>query len=218
MTRIGSLIAVAPMLAFPAVLVSQDAITALHLAEAEYRGMETLRADFTQTIENPMLGGSVVSIGTLFLAPPNRFAMRFTEPAGDRIVCDGTWLWVHLPSSVPNQVMRQPIPSRGAASPNLLAQFVDRPLEHYLVSYVGSDTLFGDPVDVVRLVPRRDDDPFKEAEVAIVRASGLIRRLHVVEATGQARTVLFDRIRVNVTIADSEFRFVVPQGTRVVGQ
>jgi len=192
-------------------------MTALGRAEAKYSSMETLRADFTQVLENRMLGGSVVSSGTLFLAPPNRFAMQFEEPAGDRIVSDGTWLWVHLPSSVPNQVIRQPIPRRGAATPNLLGQFVVRPLEHYLASYVGSDTVFGKVVDVVRLVPRREDDPFNEAEVAIARVSGLIRRLTIVEPTGQTRTILFDRIQVNVAIPDSEFRFVVPEGTRVVG-
>jgi len=197
-------------------LHSQNTMTALNRAEATYRGMETLRADFTQTIENRMLGGSVVSSGTLFLAPPSRFAMRFFEPAGDRIVSDGTWLWVHLPSSVPNQVIRQPIPSRGAATPNLLAQFVDRPLEHYLASYIGSDTLVGEVVDVVRLVPRRDDNPFAEAEVAITRTTGLVQRLIVLEATGQKRTILFDRLQVDVEIPDSELEFVVPDGTRVV--
>ena len=197
-------------------LHSQDAITALTRAEAAYRGMETLRAEFTQTLDNRMLGAPAVSSGTLFLAPPSRFAMRFTEPAGDRIVCDGTWLWLHLPSSVPDQVIRQPIPSRGSTTPNLLAQFVDRPLEHYLASYVGSDMVGGHLVDVVRLVPRRDDDPFTLAEVAIARTTGFVRRLTVVEPAGQKRTILFHRIQMDLAIPDSELRFVVPEGTRVV--
>ena len=197
-------------------LRAQAAVAALNRAEAAYRGMETLKADFTQTLENPMMGGSVVSKGTLFLAPPSQFAMRFTDPAGDRIVSDGTWLWLHLPSSVPDQVIRQPIPNRGAATPNLLAQFVDRPLEHYRASYVGNETIMGELVDVVRLVPRRDDDPFNEAEVAIVRASGFLRRLMVVEPAGQRRIILFDRLQVNVVIPDGELQFVVPPGTRVI--
>ena len=142
--------------------------------------------------------------------------MRFTDPDGDRIVSDGTWLWLHLPSSVPNQVIRQPIPNRGAATPNLLAQFVDRPLEHYLASYIGSETVLGDVVDVVRLVPRRDDDPFTDAEVAIARTTGLIRRLMVVEPAGQRRTILFDRIQVDTEIPAAELTFVVPAGARVI--
>jgi outer membrane lipoprotein-sorting protein len=208
--------AVVSALCCTSALHAQTAMAALNRAEAAYRGMQTLRAEFSQTLENPMMGASVSSRGTLFLAPPSRFAMRFADPAGDRIVSDGSWLWVHLPSSVPNQVIRQVIPNRGAATPNLLAQFVDRPLEHYLASYVGSDRIAGDVVDVVRLVPRRDDDPFNDAEVAIARGTGLVRRLMVVEPAGQRRTILFDRLQINIDIPEAELRFVVPDGTRVI--
>jgi outer membrane lipoprotein carrier protein len=197
-------------------LFAQNTMRALTRAETTYRGIETLRAEFTQTLDNPMLGGEVVSSGTLLLAPPSKFAMLFTDPDGDRIVSDGSWLWIYLPSSVPNQVMRQPIPSRGAATPNLLAQFVDRPLEHYRASFVGTDSVAGELVDVVSLIPRRDDDPFKEAEVSISRASGLVRRLLVIEPGGQRRTILFQRLQQNVEIPSSEFEFTVPNGTRVI--
>ncbi|MCH8841319.1 MAG: hypothetical protein IH831_11745, partial [Planctomycetes bacterium] len=63
--------------------------------------------------------------GVLFLVPPDRFAMRFEEPEGDRIVADGEWLWAYTPSTVPDQVIRQPIPRFGVATPNLFGQFVD---------------------------------------------------------------------------------------------
>jgi outer membrane lipoprotein-sorting protein len=142
--------------------------------------------------------------------------MHFTDPAGDLIVSDGTWLWIYLPSSVPNQVLRQPIPARGAATPNLLAQFVDRPFEHYRASYIGRDTVAREPVDVVSLIPRRDDDPFRETEVSISRATGLVRRLMVVEPAGQKRTIVFERLQQNVPISDQELAFVVPPGTRVI--
>jgi outer membrane lipoprotein carrier protein len=197
-------------------LRAQNTMAALNRAEATYRGIETLRAEFTQTLINPMLGGSVVSTGTIFLAPPSRFAMRFTDPHGDRIVSDGSWLWIYLPSSVPNQVLRQPIPSRGAATPNLLAQFVDRPLEHYRASYVGIDSVVGVLVDVVNLVPRRADDPFTQAEVAIERATGFVRRLAVNEPAGQRRIFLFERLQRNVEIPESELSFSVPTGARII--
>jgi outer membrane lipoprotein-sorting protein len=197
-------------------LQAQDTMRALSRAESAYRGMETLRARFTQTLENPMMGDPLISSGTILLAPPSRFAMQFTDPAGDLIVSDGTWLWIYLPSSVPNQVLRQPIPARGAATPNLLAQFVNRPLEHYRASYIGRDTVAREPVDVVSLIPRRDDDPFTEAEVSISQATGLVRRLMVVEPAGQKRTIVFERLQQNVPISDQELAFVVPPGARVI--
>lgn len=207
---------VAALLLAPSTVAAQQAVAALARAEETYVRLETLRAEFTQTIVNPMLGGPESSGGTLFLAPPSRFAMRFHDPNGDRIVADGTWLWAYTPSSAPGQVIRQAIPSAGSASPNLLAQFVVRPLEHYRASYVGVDSLNGELADVVRLMPRHEDAPFREAEITISRDAGLILRLAVRELTGQRRTLIFSEISVDVPIAAAELSFAVPDGTRVV--
>ena len=198
------------------VLEAQDATSVLNRAERKYRSIETLEAHFTLTIVNPMLGGPETTHGVFLLVPPNRFAMRFSDPPGDRIVADGKWLWAYAPSSVPNQVFRQPIPKHGAATPNLLAQFVDRPLEHYRATYVGSDSLTGELVDIVHLVPRSKSMPFRSADISISRASGMVRRLQLVEPSGQQRTILFDEMREGIKIPDSELRFDVPKGTRII--
>jgi len=197
-------------------LAAQDTMSALTRAERAYRSLETLTAQFTQTIVNPMLGAPEVSRGTLFLVPPNRFAMKFSDPPEDRIVADGTWLWAYSPNAVPGQVVRQPIPARGAASPNLLAQFVDRPLEHYRAYYVGEETVDGERVDVVRLVPRRDDLAFREALISVSRDTGLVLRLAVQEVSGQSRTLVFSEPKTNQPIPESELHFSVPTGVRIV--
>ena len=196
---------------------AQQIDTALRHAEDAYRRITTLRAEFTQTLVNPMLGGPEESQGTLFLEPPNRFAMRFTSPDGDRIVADGTWLWLHAPSSVPDQVIRQPVPRGGMASPNLMGQFVDRPLERYDAEYLGVDSVGGVEVDRIRLTPKVGGLGFRRAEIAVDRADGLLRRMVVTEESGQRRTLVFRNIRTGVSIPPTEFRFEVPRGTRVVG-
>jgi outer membrane lipoprotein carrier protein len=154
---------------------AQDAATALARAERAYRALRTLRAEFQQTITNPMLGAPEESRGTLYLAPPDRFAMLFSEPVGDRIVVDGTWLWAYTPSSVPGQVIRQPVPTAGATTPNLFGQFVDRPLERYTASYGGAAQVAGDSVDLVTLVPKSADPPFRRATIATPAGSAAWR-------------------------------------------
>ena len=203
------------MLAAPS-LSAQSADSVLARAQRAYDGMTTLRAAFSQTLTNPMLGGPEQSRGVLFLQPPGRFAMRFSEPSGDRVVADGQWLWVYTPSSVPDQVIRQPIPTSGANTPNLFAQFVDQPLERYRASYVGSDTVAREPVDLVRLVPKGDDAPFREAVIGISRRDGWMRRLSLVEESGQRRVLTFQRLDINQLIPPGELRFSVPRGTRVI--
>jgi outer membrane lipoprotein carrier protein len=194
---------------------TQDAIAVLQAAETAYHASETIRAEFTQTIVNPMLGPPESSTGVLFLAPPDRFAMRFDDPEGDRIVADGTWLWLFTPSTVPDQVIRQPVPESGPATPNLFAQFVDRPLERYNAAYVGPAVVQEREVERVRLVPKVDGLPFREA-LLYVSDDGLLRKLDLVEDTGQRRSFLFETVKVNVAIADAELRFDPPKGVRVI--
>lgn len=196
-------------------LTAQDASNALNRAEIAYLGLTTLSAEFTQTLVNPMLGAPEQTRGVLFLAPPGRFGMRFTT-TGDRIVADGTWLWLYAPSTVPDQVIKQPIPRSGISSPNLMGQFVDRPRERYEVEYLGDTSISGEAVDVVKLTPRDESLGFQWAEIAVARSDGILRQIDMMEVSGQRRTLVFGAIRTRVEIPDGELRFDVPTGVRVV--
>ncbi len=195
---------------------AQDPGPALARAERAYAAFETLTATFTQTIVNPMLGAPETTHGTLYLVKPDRFAMRFSEPEGDRIVADGTWLWAYTPSTVPGQVIRQSVPREGPATPNLFGQFVDRPLERYEATHVGTDTVAGQSADLVRMVPKSRDLPFRQAVIAISRQSGMLLRLELIETSGQRRTLVFADIRPGASVPRSEVTFTPPRGTRVV--
>ena len=107
---------------------AQTAESVLAAAESRYASITTMQAPFVQTIINPMLGGPVQTRGSLYIQKPGHFAMRFSDPEGDRIVVDGEWMWAYAPSSVEGQVIRQHIPETGGLTPNLIAQFVERAL------------------------------------------------------------------------------------------
>ena len=203
-------------LTVPGQTAAQDARSALQRAEITYASIRSLRADFRQTITNPMLGNPETTRGVLYLVPPDRFAMRFEQPAGDRIVADGEWLWAFTPSTVPDQVIRQPIPRSGTATPNLILQFVDRPMERYDATYEGTDSVAGDPVDLVRLVPRVDGLGFRQATIAISTRTGLLRRVVLIEDSGQRRTLVFVEIEPDAAVPRRELTFVVPDGVRIV--
>ena len=106
--------AVALVLAAAAgVAQAQTAESVLAAAESRYASITTMQAPFVQTIINPMLGGPVEARGMLYIEKPGLFAMRFSDPEGDRIVVDGDWMWAYAPSSVDGQVIRQRIPETG---------------------------------------------------------------------------------------------------------
>src|ERR1051325_2425375 len=105
-------------------------------ASQMYQTIRTLSAQFVQIIENPMIGAPDTTRGKLYQMRPSRFAMRFTEPKGDRIVADGRDLWVYSPRTARGQVIRSRIPEVGTTGPNLIGQFVERPRERYRARYV----------------------------------------------------------------------------------
>jgi outer membrane lipoprotein carrier protein len=195
---------------------AQDVAATLAKADRAYAAVHTLRAEFEQTITNPMLGAPATSRGTMFLVKPNRFAMRFSEPEGDRIVADGTWLWAYTPSTVPGQVIRQAVPTSGTATPNLFAQFVERPLERYDVAPAGHDTVAGEPVDLVTLVPKAHGLGFRRATIAVATGTGWIRRVQIVEDSGQHRTLVLTSITPDASVPRAEVEFRVPRGVKVV--
>src|SRR5437667_10138744 len=82
-------------------------------ASQTYQTISTLTADFVQIILNPMIGSPDTTRGKLYQMRPSRFAMRFTQPKGDRIVADGRYLWLYTPSTTPGQVIRSRIPDVG---------------------------------------------------------------------------------------------------------
>ena len=190
----------------------------LDRAAASYDTVKTVQADFVQIVDNPMLGGPDTTRGKLFEQKPGYFAMRFTAPKGDRIVADGKKLWLYTPSTTPGQVIRSDIAETGSTWPNLIGRFIEHPREHYTARYVRSDSSANGVADVVTLIPKTNDLPYSEATIWIAKRDGLIRRIDIVENSGQRRTIALGPLTVNQAIASREFRFSPTSGLRVVDQ
>jgi outer membrane lipoprotein carrier protein len=219
--RLGGLMATAVFLAAkpPNRPTAQDPAPILDRASKSYDSVRTLQADFVQVIDNPMVGDPDTTRGRLYQRRPSYFAMRFMEPKDDRIVADGHRLWLYTPSTTPGQVIRSAIPGTGTTGPNLIGQFVEHPRERYEARYVRADSTAADgAVDVITLVPRAKDLPYSESTVWIARRDGLVRRIEIVETSGQRRTIILHNLAINQAVPAREFRFSPPAGARVVDQ
>jgi len=86
---------------------AQSTDQTLDRAVAAWGKVKTARATFEQTVTNSLTGSSATAHGEYQQQRPNRVAIRFTDPSGDRIVSDGASVWVYLPSSAPGQVVEQ---------------------------------------------------------------------------------------------------------------
>jgi outer membrane lipoprotein carrier protein len=213
--RLGAVVALT-MAAVPA--QAQDADQIIGRASQVYRSLASLRADFVQVIDNPMID-SAESKGTLIQSGDAKLSMRFSDPPGEAIVIDGKHVWIYTPSTVPGQVIRTKVPSGGPVyGYNLLAWLLDRPAQRYKASYLRSERVDGRSTDVIQLIPAVPDLPFTRAIIWLDREDALPRQLEIHEESGATRTLHLKRLRVNESVPKQTFSFKVPSGARVVDQ
>ncbi|HUF13152.1 MAG TPA: outer membrane lipoprotein chaperone LolA [Longimicrobiales bacterium] len=198
-----------------AAVTPADAILA-RAADA-YADVRTLRADFEQTTENPVLRRTTTSRGTIFQARPDRFLMRFSQPAGDRIVSDGTYIWVYYPSVDERQVIRMRAGAGGAGAVDLQAQFLGDPTRRFDATLLGEASVGGRPADVLVLTPREPGN-FRSLKVWVDRRDHLVRRFEITEHNGVIRRFLLRNLTPGADVADSLFRFTPPEGAHVVAR
>jgi outer membrane lipoprotein carrier protein len=217
LARLG-LLAAAALAPLAARAEAQDAAAIVGRSSRVYRSLASMRAEFVQVIDNPMID-SAESRGTLVQAGASKLAMRFTDPPGEAIVIDGEHVWVYTPSTVPGQVLRMKVPSGGPVyGYNLIAWLLDKPAERYEPRYLRQDTVSGRAVDVIELVPAVPDLPFERAVLWLDRGDALPRRLEITERGGALRTLTLSKVQTNQRVPDSTFAFQVPPGVRVVDQ
>ncbi|MCU0626594.1 MAG: outer membrane lipoprotein carrier protein LolA, partial [Gemmatimonadaceae bacterium] len=156
-----------------------EARALLDRAAAQVQRSGGFRAPFTQRIGNPILGSTVASAGTYSQRGPGVFSVDFTQPAGDRIVSDGTALWIYVPSATPGQVLRLPVGSAAPGGVDLVGQFFTRPSERFTITDGGAATLDGgEPARRVQLVPKQPMG-FTRATVWLDPKGAQLRQLEV---------------------------------------
>lgn len=201
---------------FAARAEGQDPTTIVGRASRAYRSLNSLQADFVQTIEDRSQGDTLTSRGTVYQSGDNFFAMRFSDPAGEAVVVDGKYIWVYTPSTAPDVVFRRPLPTDPVYGVNLLAQLLDRPQDRYRSAYIKRDTIAGRVTDVVELIPTTGSVSFARATLWIGVDDALPRRIELEEAPGARRILALSRLRPNAAPPRSTFTFTVPPGVRVI--
>jgi outer membrane lipoprotein carrier protein len=201
--------------AIPAVH-AQSSDQVLDRAIAAWAKVKTARATFEQTVSNSLTGSSATARGEFQQQRPKRLSIRFTDPAGDRIVADGASVWVYLPSSAPGQVVK-----RSAAEANLpfdiAGEFLTDPRSRYDVAAAGTATVSGHAAHALTLVPKSSDQRlFERATIWVDDDDGFVRQFEVVESTGVTRRVRITSLEPNVAVDRAAFTFTPPPGTRVI--
>lgn len=202
--------------ALPLTSRAQSADAIIDRAVAAYGRLNSMRADFRQTLTNPLTGSTQTTSGVLLRRKPNLLSINFES--GDRVAADGSTLWVYLPSSTPGQVMKMPYNGDNASAMDPADEFLNSPRTRFNVSSAGTATVGGRPAHAVTLVPKRANAHFSTAKVWIDDADSSIRQFDVETANGLKRHVVITKFTPNPTLARSAFVFAVPKGVKVMDQ
>lgn len=203
---------------------AQPASASVALADAAYdraakkwSTLQSVSAEFEQRITNPLLRRTATSRGTFLQQRPGKVAITFVDPVGDRIVSDGKFLWVYLPSSAPGQVMKLPANADGAIIADMLGQLLDTPRRTFIISGGEAATIEGRATRRVQLVPRTAGAvAFQRATLWIDERESRPVRVQIIDPQGVDRTITLTTWTPNATVAKDAFQFTVPKGAKVV--
>jgi outer membrane lipoprotein carrier protein len=203
-----SLLAVAPPLG-----AQSAADQALDRAVAAYKNVRTVRTPFEQTLTNPVTSRVTTAQGEMIVQRPGKISVGFTRPSGDRIVSDGKFVWIYLPSSAPGQVIRQPASAAGAGL-DFSTELLTAPRARFTIGDGGSAITAGRGARVVVLTPKAES-AFTKARIWVDDRDGLVRQLEFTEPSGLTRLITFGQMKLNAKVPASTFRFAVPKGVKV---
>jgi len=204
------------MLCVTASLGAQRPEATLQRAIAAYANAETIAVRFDQTVTNPLTDRTLTSSGELMRRRPNRLSISFGGTNPDRIVADGTNLWVYLPSSAPGQVIKLPAAGESGMLVDPMGQILSAPVSNYDVTDAGASVVSGEATHAITLVPKSRAALFTKATLWIDDTDGLVRQLESTEPSGLVRKITVTRFRTNVTIPRSTFQFTPPANVRVI--
>lgn len=195
--------------------VHADDAKALSSLNEVLAGLDTLQADFTQTVLNEELEPLRESRGTFKLdragdGEKGRFRWDYVAPFRQVIVGDGTNLWTYDPEL--EQATVKPMQETLASSPASLLTGTMPVEESFEVREIGA----AGALYWIELVPRVRDTDFESVRVAI--DDGELDTMELRDNLGQITRIRFENVKRNAAIDPASFHFSPPEGVDVIGQ
>ena len=182
--------------------------------QKRYEGVRDVSAGFEQTTHAVQLGASpgkpAVSRGRVVLAKPGKMRWTYEEPEPSLVVSDGKTVWIFDPAF--HEVQKLPAAQgflTGAAAQFLLGAGDMR--RDFKVTAVTCDENTAE----LELIPRQPET-YEKLFLAVDPRTGDVRQTRIVDLLGNVVAVEFRNQQFNLAPADSEFRFQVPQGVKVI--
>lgn len=187
--------------------VQADGIGSL---KAFFKSTSAMRAHFHQIVADAQ-GNKVQEVeGNMQLQRPGKFRWDYDKPYVQQIVGDGEKVWLYDPDL--NQVtVRAMSKAIGSSPASLLAGAQDAERNFTLTTVSRSDGL-----EWAQALPKAEESGFDK--VLLGFKGDELQKMELHDSFGHTTSIQFSKLQRNPSIANSQFKFVVPAGADVVGE
>ncbi|HLV00741.1 MAG TPA: signal peptidase II [Acidobacteriota bacterium] len=196
----------------PVVVSPQEVVQQL---QQKYEGIETLQANFQQTLRQTY-GEDRTESGILLLKKPGLMYWEYQNPTQKYFVADGKKTYFYVPRD--KQVMIWDMRLEDTRSPLMFLLGEGDIARDFEAHYEETEDPLVEGHLLLRLTPREPHPDFSYLILEVDPASHLIYRLSVIEPVGQRNDYILTNIQQNVTIPDQRFHVDVPSGVEIIQQ
>lgn len=205
---------IALLLGFAAAVALADAPNGVTLLDHYLDGLQTLRANFSQTLTDAHGREIDRGAGTLVVLRPGKLRWQLRpqgarETAGELMVADGKNVWFYDPDL--SQVSVKPIDAGLSGTPAMLLSGAVDVRQNFVLTDAGEH----DGFNWVSVAPKSADSDFRRARLGF--AHGDLSRMILEDKLGQTATIVFDHAVRNGPVAPDEVSFTPPAGVDVIG-
>jgi len=177
--------------------------------KAALKNLDNISAEFKQTLRDEDKNIVQQSRGTLKLQRPGKFAWVYTDPFEQRIVADGSELWIYDVEL--EQVTVKPMDAGLSNAPIMILMKQSDVSEQFTINEVGQRKY----LYWVELLPTASDLEYTTIYIGL--EDGSVRAMELQDQFGQSTQIVFENLRVGVVHDPATFKFVPPPGVDVYG-
>ena len=186
-----------------------DAADAAQRLKSALKNLDNISAEFKQTLLDEDKNIVQQSRGTMALQRPGKFAWIYTEPFEQRIIGDGSELWIYDVEL--EQVTVKPMDAGISNAPIMILMKQTDVTQQFDVSEIGQRKY----LYWVELKPHASDLEYSSIFIGLEDDS--VRAMELQDQFGQSTQIVFENMRVGVVHNPATFKFVPPEGVDVFG-
>lgn len=171
--------------------------------------LQTLQANFTQTLIDEQGIELEQSFGTVVLVRPNKFRWDYVSPDKQIIVSDGSLLWIY-DEALEQIIVRDMQSSMDSIPMNIFAYYEDIK-QHFTIQ----DMQNIEQSEWVKLIPHDTESQYTDIRLGFEQ--GDLISMIISDAFGHVTHIDFSNTLINSNIDEEIFNFEPPAGIDIVG-